>query len=53
MGIIDIDMAEKWAEDLELDYVPSSFQIRLCGGKGSLFVMPIKDFSIRSAIIAK
>jgi hypothetical protein len=43
-GIVDIDMAEKWAEDLGLDYVPGSFQIRLCGVKGCLFVMPIKDF---------
>ena len=43
-GIVDVDMAEKWAEDLGLDYVPGSFQIRLCGVKGCLFVMPIKEF---------
>jgi len=43
-GIVDIDMAKKWAEDLGLDYIPGSFQIRLCGVKGCLFVMPIKKF---------
>lgn len=43
-GIVDIDMAKKWTEDLGLDYVPGSFQIRLCGVKGCLFVMSIKDF---------
>lgn len=43
-GIVDRDIAEKWAEDLGLDYVPGSFQIRLCGVKGCLFVMPIKEF---------
>lgn len=44
MGIIDIEMASQWAKDLGLDYVPGSFQIRLCGIKGCLFVMPIKEF---------
>ena len=44
MGIVDIEMAEQWAKDLGLDYVPGSFQIRLCGVKGCLFVMSIKDF---------
>lgn len=44
MGIVDVDIAKKWAEDLGLDYIPSSFQIRLCGVKGCLFVMPIKKF---------
>lgn len=43
-GIVDVDIAEQWAEDLGLDYVPGSFQIRLCGVKGCLFVMPVKDF---------
>ena len=44
MGIVDVDMAEKWARDLGLDYVPGSFQIRLCGVKGCLFVMPVREF---------
>ena len=44
MGIVDIGMAKKWVEDLGLDYIPGSFQIRLCGVKGCLFVIPIKDF---------
>jgi len=43
-GVVDISIAEIWARDLGLDYVPSSFQIRLCGVKGCLFVMPIKKF---------
>ena len=43
-GIVDIEVAEQWAKDLGLDYVPGSFQVRLCGVKGCLFVMPIKDF---------
>lgn len=43
-GIVDTGVAEKWAEDLGLDYIPGSFQIRLCGVKGCLFVMPIKKF---------
>lgn len=44
MGAIDVEMAAQWAKDLGLDYVPGSFQIRLCGVKGCLFVMPIKEF---------
>lgn len=44
MGIVDVEMAKQWAIDLGLDYIPGSFQIRLCGVKGCLFVMPIKDF---------
>jgi len=43
-GIVDIDIARQWAKDLGLDYVPGSFQVRLCGVKGCLFVMPIKEF---------
>lgn len=44
MGIVDVPRAEQWAKDLGLDYVPGSFQIRLCGVKGCLFVMSIDDF---------
>ncbi len=40
----NVEMARKWSKDLGLDYIPGSFQIRLCGVKGCLFVMPIKDF---------
>lgn len=43
-GIVDIGMAEQWAKDLGLDYIPGSFQIRLCGVKGCLFVMDIKKY---------
>lgn len=44
MGICDISIAEQWAKDLGLDYVPGSFQVRLCGVKGCLFVMDIKKY---------
>lgn len=44
MGVVDVEMARRWSKDLGLDYIPGSFQIRLCGVKGCLFVMPIKDF---------
>ena len=44
MGVVDVEMAKKWSVDLGLDYIPGSFQIRLCGVKGCLFVMPINDF---------
>lgn len=44
MGICDISIAERWSEDLGLDYIPGSFQIRLCGVKGCLFVMDVKKY---------
>lgn len=44
MGIVDVERAVRWAKELGLDYVPGSFQVRLCGVKGCLFVMPIKEF---------
>lgn len=44
MGICDISIAKVWASDLVLDYIPGSFQIRLCGVKGCLFVMDVKKF---------
>lgn len=44
MGICDVGIARQWAEDLRLDYIPGSFQIRLCGIKGCLFVMDIQKF---------
>lgn len=44
MGICDITIAEQWSKDLGLDYVPGSFQVRLCGVKGCLFVMDIKKY---------
>ena len=46
MGIVDIGMAKKWVEDLGLDYIPGSFQIRLCGVKGCLFVIPIDSLFV-------
>lgn len=44
MGICDISIAKQWAEDLGLDYIPGSFQVRLCGVKGCLFVMDIQKY---------
>lgn len=44
MGIVDVEMAKQWAKDLGLDYIPGSFQVRACGVKGCLFVMPVNEF---------
>lgn len=41
MGLVDISLAKQWAKDLGLAYIPGSFQVRLCGVKGCLFVMDI------------
>lgn len=44
MGICDISIAKQWAKDLGLNYIPGSFQVRLCGVKGCLFVMDIGKY---------
>lgn len=44
MGVCDISIAKQWSKDLGLDYVPGSFQVRLCGVKGCLFVMDIEKY---------
>lgn len=44
MGACDTQIAKQWSKDLGLGYVPGSFQVRLCGVKGCLFVMDIKKY---------
>ena len=45
MGIISIQQAKIWAEELELDYVPSTFIIRNNFLKGMVAVMDFHAFS--------
>lgn len=44
-GIIGVEMAEKWKEDLSLDYTPSSFIIRSAWIKGLVSVFDFKKFA--------
>lgn len=44
-GLIDISTARKWAEKLQLDYVPSVFILRNIFIKGCLFVVDFKKFA--------
>ena len=44
-GLISYEMAEKWSNDLNMDYVPSGFTIRNAYCKGMLFVFDFKKFS--------
>ena len=44
MGIISPDGAKKWAEDLELDYLPSAFCLRNSFLKGMVCVFDIQKF---------
>ncbi|WP_137743271.1 hypothetical protein [Robertmurraya siralis] len=43
-GIISVEMATKWAEELELDYIPSQWCIRQNYIKGMLTTFDIKSF---------
>lgn len=45
MGICSPELAEKWAQDLELDYVPCSFSIRNYFVKGMVCVFDFHKFS--------
>lgn len=44
MGLISPRLAEQWATELELDYVPSQFCIRQNFIKGMVCVFPIHEF---------
>lgn len=44
MGLISPRLAKKWAEELDLDYVPSQFGIRQAFLKGMLCVFDIHSF---------
>ncbi|MCD8090411.1 MAG: hypothetical protein LUD81_07305 [Clostridiales bacterium] len=44
-GLVDYDTAAKWAKEMGLNYVPSSWQIRVSPGiKGNLYTFPIKEY---------
>lgn len=44
-GIISVEMAQKWSEDLNLDYVPASYIIRSAWTKGAVSVFDFHKFS--------
>lgn len=45
-GLVDIKLAEKWAKELKLDYVPSTFQFRSIPGiKGCVSTFDINRFA--------
>lgn len=48
-GLISPEFAAKWAEDLELDYVPSGFNTRNSFEKGMIFVFPFEEFAEKIA----
>lgn len=44
-GIVSYERAVIWAKELGLDYVPSSFQIRVLNGiKGNLYTFPVTEY---------
>jgi len=45
-GLVDIRFATKWAKELKLDYVPSSYQFRCIPGiKGNLYPVDLVKFA--------
>ena len=44
-GLISVEKAKEWAEELELDYIPSVFIIRSVYIKGCLFTMDFRRFA--------
>lgn len=44
-GMISVEMAEKWRNDLSLDYLPSSFIVRSAWIKGLVSVFDFKKFA--------
>ena len=49
-GLISIEKARMWAEELELDYVPSIFIIRSIYIKGCLFTVDFKKFARENGV---
>ena len=44
-GIVSYERASIWAKELGLNYVPSSFQIRVLNGiKGNLYTFPVTEY---------
>lgn len=45
-GLVDISLARIWSKDLELDYIPSSWQFRAIPSlKGNVYTFNIKEFA--------
>lgn len=44
-GLVTYDMAQQWAKDLHLDYIPAGFTIRNAFCKGMSFVFDFKMFA--------
>lgn len=44
-GAISVEKAKEWANELELDYIPSAFCIRCAFIKGMVFVVDFKEFA--------
>lgn len=45
-GLVSVAMAEQWKEDMGLDYIPASFQIRAIPGiKGNVYTFDIAKFA--------
>ena len=45
-GIVTVTKAEEWSKELNLDYIPASFQFRCIPClKGKLYTMPIGEFA--------
>ena len=45
-GIVTVKKAEEWSRELNLNYIPASFQFRCIPClKGKLYVMPVEEFA--------
>lgn len=45
-GIVAVKKAEEWSKELNLDYIPASFQFRCIPClKGKLYTMPVEEFA--------
>lgn len=45
-GLVTVEKAKQWSEELNLDYIPASFQFRCIPClKGKLYTMPVTEFA--------
>ena len=45
-GVVTVRKAEEWSKELNLDYIPASFQFRCIPClKGKLYTMPVEEFA--------
>lgn len=45
-GVVTVKKAEEWSKELNLDYIPASFQFRCIPClKGKLYTMPVEEFA--------